>query len=1392
MKTKSILLLLAMLMLSQPSYAQSADNEDEVVKIDKWNQHAYREGEILVKFRSGSTVQMRASQKKQFQTTRVNAIDALFAEIGVDSVEQLMPRTGHKNVGKKLRAYNGSIVEVKDLSKLYRVTLRAGKAQGLHQAIERLQAMDEVEFAEPNYLVYTLAIPYDTVIPTQDSATYVSEPLYSQQWGPAAINLPSLWNKPKTSSKRPVIAIIDSGVDIEHPDLAANIWTNSIEANGIAGIDDDGNGFIDDVHGWDFINQTGVLNDFNGHGTHCAGIAAAVGNNGIGISGANPDAYIMPVTVMQSNGTGDVATIIRGIDYASANGADVISMSIGSYTYSIAEEQALGRAYSNAVLVAAAGNDGYCIYPHLCKRNGHNYNGPVFPAAFSFVLGTEASSNASGCLASFSNFDEDGPSYTRFGESQLYNYELRAPGVNVLSAFPGGRYKVMNGTSMACPLAAGAISRLLQCKDPQSKELLFGDLIYTHQIGRWGSSCLNIDSNGNIDIISAYNITDADRHPILELLTYTLSDSINGDGDERADAGETLAIYPIFKNGWGQAENIRFWIKTGFDNDGDWVWDDTTMITHHQDTSYVRQTISSYAKAKSHEPWLMTLNSSCADNRSINLTFFATCDNTEDTLCQRISLEVENGEEIGGMIAQNTTLYPNKHYIVTSPLAVPDGITLTIKPGTVIRFKDGTGLSIVQAQTEDQTMYLNGDYRYVQTIPVPGTGGHIVAVGTPDSMIVFTKCEGEMGDYTLNFNQSFPGYFDENSFVVLDSLCPKPIEYVQFDYCVPQRLRVPFINGAYLKNCIISNYKGSLWANGNTYVEQCNIINNETWWYDVTNNLFQTIKISNSNIANNLFWPGEGDYAKPVDLSKVFSSNYFGSYFSNYMSLPERTKVCLLSEAGTPVIHMVNANYLGSTKESIIRKDVYDIQHGYNYGFFDLTNILTRPSAKAHGVVWKILIDGHDAQDEFDSIPPLGVGLHRCDVYFNRAMDTTVSPFVAYGVRMPYTQNQISKNAFWSSDSTIYTAFFTIDAKTVSDGINRIYVANAKDDEHFEVLLENSRFNMEIAAMGSMSTGLMAEAGLGSIKLTWRTDEADFEDLLGYNIYRWTTDTIKWNRHYDRDCRCYIEAGYRFDTICINASLIEAGDTAYTDYDVIPGKAYYYIIREMTTDFASYNLSNPVIATPLTAIKGDANGSMTVDVADIITEVNYITCQNPKPFIFEAADVNSDSVINVLDVVETINMILNPQTIASAIVNSTAYYYVQNGILYVETETVLGGVQVSLNGNSDEAITPLDALNEFEKVSMWQTEEDYFFMAYSMSGKTLGVGTHALLQIGDADITNIVFSDAQGHNVVAMPQVSTSLDGTKFMPNSRKYIEGYHLYIQMGNHIYSAEGQLIK
>jgi hypothetical protein len=239
--------------------------------------------------------------------------------------------------------------------------------------------------------------------------------------------------------------------------------------------------------------------------------------------------------------------------------------------------------------------------------------------------------------------------------------------------------------------------------------------------------------------------------------------------------------------------------------------------------------------------------------------------------------------------------------------------------------------------------------------------------------------------------------------------------------------------------------------------------------------------------------------------------------------------------------------------------------------------------------------------------------------------------------------------------------------------------------------------------------------------------------------------------------------GISSDSIIVNSSVLDSEETEFVDYDVVPGTTYYYVIKQLTTSLTSHALSNSVAATPLIATKGDANGSMSVDIADVVTEVAYITYQNPQPFIFEAADVNSDQKVNVLDVVGTLGIITNPsQAGVNSINDEPVRYYVKNGVLYVETAQALGGVQVRLHAEKGTEITTLDALKGMEQTSVWTSESEYLFLAYSMSGNTIAPGTHALLKMGDeALVTEMVISDANGKNIPAMSDDATGIGAVK-------------------------------
>lgn len=1252
------IIALAITVLPCVAFAQvSNDNEDGVCKVNHHDHRAFRQGEVIVKFKTGSAMSYKA--KSASKTSAVNTINAVMAELGATDIQPLMPLTGElkKNAAKSVRGYNGREFEVRDMSSLYTVRFDESKQQNVHSAIEKLQALDDVEFAEPNYLVYTTA--------TGDGDIYKKDPLYNNNghWGITGINIYDLWNTPKITTKRPVIAILDTGIDITHPDLAANIWTNKLENEGAEGRDDDANGFKDDIHGWDFVNNSPRIRDNNGHGTHCAGIAAAVGGNGIGACGVNPDAWIMPVTVMQSDGTGDVATIIKGIDYAVANGADVISMSLGGYSHSTAEEQALAHAYATAILVAAAGNDGYCMN-HAHPERGQISALPMFPAAYTFVLGVQ-SSQSSGVLANFSNYDDDGPFYSGYGEEKLYNYELTAPGVKIISTFPNGQYKELSGTSMACPVVAGAISRLMQCKVLGSKEELFGDLINSKT------------ANGNLDIYKVYQMGDTNRNPTLSLITYNLDDAA-GDGDGRVDVGETIDIYPVLRNSWGSAKNIRVSIELAETEDPEIV----QIINGTVDFGFE---LSGYAKATSTNPLRIKINDNCADGRHICLVLKATCDNVSEQLECETVLVVENGIEIGGMIAHDMVLHPDVHYKVTRNLAILDGVTLTIEPGTILEFSNGSGIS---------------------------NSGIISAIGTKEAPIIITQTDPSI---KKNNSLMYLNSQDEFNYVVFDGINSMRL----IDYSKNTNTPIRFSN-CIIKNCYLDDIK---FASVYFSAQKCNIDNNFLSYFNSDRTLYEDCNITNNTL-------GELVHFSSSKSNLIYNQDIYNSLDNVYYY------------AHSPSVISVY-DYFGSSKEEIVRKGVYDMNKPdpVGYGYVDLSNMLTRPVAEAHGIVWKILVNGTDAQDEFDELPPLGVGKHRFDVYFNRPMNKAVAPTISMGVRPPYSSVSIAENGRWNADGTIYTAFLTINGKTNADGLNRIRVYGAEDDEYFEIPEEKYRFNVMVQKAGSMSTGLMAESGLGKVSLTWETAEEDFADLMGYNIYRYEDDPEKATQ--------------------INESLVDATETEFVDYDVVPGHTYYYMVKEMGTDLQQHDVSNVVAATPLTAQKGDANGSMSVDVADVVTEVNYLTNQNPQPFIFEAADVNSDNAVNILDVVGTVNIIMTPDA-GAASVDNTATFTVEDGILYVDATTPLGGVQVSVAAPSGTEFEAMEGLNGMEHAGSWMNENEYMLLAYSMSGKTISIGKQPLLRIGDAEVKSIVASDARGKNVLAVNGTSTSIDELPF------------------------------
>ncbi len=303
-------------------------------------------------------------------------------------------------------------------------------------AVRRLEREPDVLYAEPD-------------APRQASAVVPTDALFGSQWAlrntaqfggtPGAdIDAPDAWEI--TTGDRSVrVAVIDTGLDLTHPDLAANVWSNPDERPG-NGVDDDGDGYVDDVSGWDWVQGDATPTDGHGHGTHVGGIIGAVGNNATGVAGIAWQSSLMALRVLDAQGSGTVADAVRAYAYAARAGARVANLSFGGAESSRAERDALAAA-SGVLFVAAAGNGGADV--------DDNDAVPEYPCEYDLPnVVCVAASGTGDALTSYSNF----------GRTSV---DLAAPGDQILSTWPGGGDKYLSGTSMAAPQVTGVAALAL-------------------------------------------------------------------------------------------------------------------------------------------------------------------------------------------------------------------------------------------------------------------------------------------------------------------------------------------------------------------------------------------------------------------------------------------------------------------------------------------------------------------------------------------------------------------------------------------------------------------------------------------------------------------------------------------------------------------------------------------------------------------------------------------------------------------------------------------------------------------------------------------------------------------------------------------------------------------
>ncbi|MCP4539600.1 MAG: S8 family serine peptidase [Chloroflexi bacterium] len=315
----------------------------------------------------------------------------------------------------------------------------------VEQAVAQYQDHPDVVYIEPDYVIRipqpVAETEHDFDLPTPAADNVPNDPLFGQLWGMEMIDAPLAWDI-QTGSDNVIVGIIDTGIDYTHPDLAAHVWTNPNEIPNNS-IDDDGNGYVDDMHGWDFFNDDNDPMDDAGHGTHVAGTITAVGNNGVGVTGVNWSGRVMALKFLGSQGYGYTSNAVAAVEYATQMGVSLTNNSWGGGEYSQALYDAIAAAGANGQLfIASAGNS-----------NDNNDEYPSYPNSYDLdnIIAVAATDSADQ-KADFSSYG-------------FASTDLGAPGVKILSTLPitsrgcgtgnDNGYGSCNGTSMAAPHVSG-------------------------------------------------------------------------------------------------------------------------------------------------------------------------------------------------------------------------------------------------------------------------------------------------------------------------------------------------------------------------------------------------------------------------------------------------------------------------------------------------------------------------------------------------------------------------------------------------------------------------------------------------------------------------------------------------------------------------------------------------------------------------------------------------------------------------------------------------------------------------------------------------------------------------------------------------------------------------
>lgn len=961
------------------------------------------------------------------------------------------------------------------------------------------------------------------------------------------------------------IAVIDTGVDYNHEDLRANMWTNPNEIPG-NGIDDDGDGYIDDVYGVNVLDgaegtDAGDPMDDHGHGTHVAGIIAAANNNK-GSVGIAYNCKIMAIKAGNGSGYFNNSSIAKAVMYAYEHGADVINMSFGGSGISYVVQEALETAYERCVLIAAAGNDG-----------APNEGLPKYPGAFPFVVGV-MSESASRVESAFTNYDV-------IKDSKV-EYEVYAPGEGVYSSIPNNRYAKWSGTSMAAPTVSGTAA-MLRSLYPDRKtfptKVIMSRLC--SNVGH-GVACFDPMRHGLHNLPSGldiYNALTKDPKPEVSLYDYYTFDNIGNDNNNGViDAGETINLGVVLKNKGGVAKDVEVRIDTLSEAGiaDRYITPTIGMISMKNIGTYSLQDCGEIKDAETNKvigvetPLQFKVADNCPNDYMcdihVKISWKNGLDDKDKTTYSNdvevAQIVVQKGVLLPKVIDKDTTLTKDKYYILNSSMIVDENVTLTINPGVTIQF------------------YASSTDKYVDSYSglTLLNNGRVIAKGTEEERISFKPSElfstfqvaikgfGFEFDYCdfVNLTQELrsgdDGFASDVNFVSCRFYCNFDRNDISICKEYPHGVtRYYCLYGSLFKNCKFSSlcFRTLIAAD----VINCTFVNFYTlkatsWGFRI-----QGLCSGCQFVNTACFLSSYGSLACHIILEQRSEANQ-DSRFKNNIFIQTNTgnenswfSICvdmLWNSSSVESIILSNNLFWGMTREEI-DNIIYDYYDDGESKILDYSQGLNNPD---YTTAYPIALDAHFEDADGVRQDSVGASTYKCVVTMSRDMDTSIPLKVCFGSVYPYADYTVEGN--WKEGSkTIWEGTYTFNSK-YEGGINQFLIYNGRaDDNHALELVRDYRLSFKIDVTSAQSMNLQASSDINGVKLTWFQD--DYPTVAGYNLYKSTAKDGLYTK--------------------VNKHLLNYDETEYLDKEVEPGVTYYYNFTVVLTDMSESKPSGKTVVT---------------------------------------------------------------------------------------------------------------------------------------------------------------------------------------------------------------------